>query len=58
MSMLGQVQGIVNMTVTQQSLPSSQDLSQTSGSTLDDSKDPPLSQDNLEAELQVVNSNQ
>ena len=55
-NMLDKVQGIVNTTVTQQSLPSSQDLSQPSGSTLDDSQDPPLSQDNLEAELQLVHS--
>ena len=55
-NMLDKVQGIVNTTVTQQSLPSSQDLSQPSGSTLTDPEGPPLSQDNLEAELQVVDS--
>ena len=56
-NMLEKVQGIVNTTVSQQSLPSSQDLSQPSGSvTLDDSQEPSLSQDNLDAELQVVDS--
>ena len=45
MSMLDRVQGIVNTTVTQQPLPSSPDLSQPSGSTLDDSQETPLSQD-------------
>ena len=56
-NMLEKVQGIVNTTVSQQSLPSSQDLSQPSGSvTLDDSQEPSLSQDNLDTELQVVDS--
>ena len=54
--MLDRVQGIVNPAVTQQPLPSSQDLSQPSGSTMDDSQEIPQSQDNLEAELQVVDS--
>ena len=55
-NMLDRVQGIVNPAVTQQPLPSSQDLSQPSGSTMDDSQAIPQSQDNLEAELQVVDS--
>ena len=55
-NMLDRVQGIVNPAVTQQPLPSSQDLSQPSGSTMDDSQEIPQSQDNLEAELQVVDS--
>ena len=55
-NMLDRVQGIVNPAVTQQPLSSSQDLSQPSGSTMDDSQEIPQSQDNLEAELQVVDS--
>ena len=55
-NMSDRVQGIVNPAVTQQPLSSSQDLSQTSGSTMDDSQEIPQSQDNLEAELQVVDS--
>ena len=53
-NMLDRVQGIVNPAVTQQPLSSSQDLSQPS--TMDDSQEIPQSQDNLEAELQVVDS--
>ena len=57
-NVLDRVQGIVNPAVTQQPLPSSQDLSQPSGSTMDDSQEIPQSQsqDNIEAELQVVDS--
>ena len=55
-NMLDKVQGIVNMTVTQKSLLSSQDLSQSSGSTLGDSQEPSLFQDDLEAKLQLVDS--
>ena len=53
-TMLDKVQCIVNPAVTQQPLPSSQDLSQPYGATMDDSQDSLQSQDNLEAELQVV----
>ena len=55
------MQGIVNATINQQSVTShvpsvDQDLTDPSGSSsiMEDSQDPPLSQDNLKADLQVV----
>ena len=46
-TMLDKVQGIVHPAVTQQPLPSSQDLSQPSGATMDDPQDSLLSQSSV-----------